>query len=162
MEEWHFKLRCRSLACIFSYNVTLPQVLLKHFASKNQLPSFYIGGTLLEYGLRRWCVWTHLFWVKVNILQCLTHVQTLVHFFSPKGHQKTRLSNFLKEYTWKKFRCKIFEHFIFGPLSEYYKNTIFWKSNEKNERSLCELSLKAIHGRKGPLPQSRHLFLTLP
>ena len=29
-------------------NVTLPQVFFKHFASKNQLPGFYISGTLVE------------------------------------------------------------------------------------------------------------------
>ena len=29
-------------------NVTLPQVFFKYFASKNQLPGFYISGTLVE------------------------------------------------------------------------------------------------------------------
>ena len=29
-------------------NVTLPQVFFKHFASKNQRPSFHIKGTLVE------------------------------------------------------------------------------------------------------------------
>ena len=29
------------------------QVFFKHFASKNQLPGFYIGGTLVENGLRK-------------------------------------------------------------------------------------------------------------
>ena len=32
-------------------NVTLPQVFFKHFASKNQLPGFYVSGTLAENGL---------------------------------------------------------------------------------------------------------------
>ena len=45
VEEWHFK------TCIFTQNVTLPQVFFKHFASKNQLPGFYISGTLVENGL---------------------------------------------------------------------------------------------------------------
>ena len=37
---------------ILSKNVTLPQVFLKYFASKNQLPGFYIGETLVENGLK--------------------------------------------------------------------------------------------------------------
>ena len=37
---------------IFTKNVTLPQVFFKHFSSKNQLPGFYINGTLVENGLR--------------------------------------------------------------------------------------------------------------
>ena len=32
-------------------HVTLPQRFFKHFASKNQLPGFYISGTLVENGL---------------------------------------------------------------------------------------------------------------
>ena len=31
--------------------VTLPQAFFKHFASKNQLPGFYISGTIVENGL---------------------------------------------------------------------------------------------------------------
>ena len=30
----------------------LPQVFFKHFASKNQLPGFYISGALVENGLK--------------------------------------------------------------------------------------------------------------
>ena len=33
------------------WRTTLPQVLFKHFASKNQLPGFFISGTLVENGL---------------------------------------------------------------------------------------------------------------
>ena len=40
-----------SSTSIFTYNVTLPQVFFKHFADKNQLPGFYISGTLVEDGL---------------------------------------------------------------------------------------------------------------
>ena len=36
---------------ILSKDVTFPQVFFKHFASKNQLPGFYISGTLVENGL---------------------------------------------------------------------------------------------------------------
>ena len=36
---------------ILSKDVTLPQVFFKHFASKNQLPGFYISETLVENGL---------------------------------------------------------------------------------------------------------------
>ena len=36
--------------CIFTENVTLPQIFFKHFTSKNQLPGFYITGTLVENG----------------------------------------------------------------------------------------------------------------
>ena len=31
--------------------IPLPQVFFKHFANKNQLPGFYISGTLVENGL---------------------------------------------------------------------------------------------------------------
>ena len=37
-----------SSTCIFTKNVTLPQVFLKHFASKNQLPGFYISRTFVK------------------------------------------------------------------------------------------------------------------
>ena len=33
----------------YQQNVTLPQVFLKHFASKSKLPGFYISGTLTKY-----------------------------------------------------------------------------------------------------------------
>ena len=36
---------------IFTENVALPLVFVKHFASENQLPGFYIGGILVENGL---------------------------------------------------------------------------------------------------------------
>ena len=39
------------MTCFFIYNITLPQVFFKHFASKNQLPGFYISGTLVKNGL---------------------------------------------------------------------------------------------------------------
>ena len=42
----------QSPTCIFTKNVTLPQVFFKHFASKNQLTGFYISGTLVENGLK--------------------------------------------------------------------------------------------------------------
>ena len=42
-----------SMTCIFTENVTLPQVLFKHFASKNQLPGLSISGTLVEIGLKK-------------------------------------------------------------------------------------------------------------
>ena len=41
----------RSSTCIITQNITLPQVFFKYFASKNQLPNFYISGTLAENGL---------------------------------------------------------------------------------------------------------------
>ena len=37
---------------ILSKDVTFPQVFFKHFASKNQLPGFYISETLVENTLR--------------------------------------------------------------------------------------------------------------
>ena len=40
---------------ILSKDVTFPQVFFKHFASKNQLPGFYINGTLVENGLKKTC-----------------------------------------------------------------------------------------------------------
>ena len=39
------------MTCIFTQNVTLPQVFFRHFASKNQLPGFCISGALVENGL---------------------------------------------------------------------------------------------------------------
>ena len=38
--------------CRNQLNVPLPQVFFKHFDSKNQLPGFCIGGTLVENGLK--------------------------------------------------------------------------------------------------------------
>ena len=35
------------MTSIFTENVTLPQVFFRHFASKNQLPGFYIKGALV-------------------------------------------------------------------------------------------------------------------
>ena len=37
--------------CIFTWNVTLPQVFFKYFASKNQLPGLSISRALVENGL---------------------------------------------------------------------------------------------------------------
>ena len=37
---------------ICSYNITLPQMFFKHFASKNQLTGLSVGGTLVETGLK--------------------------------------------------------------------------------------------------------------
>ena len=39
------------MTCIFTYNVTFPQVFFKHFASKNQPPGLFVIGTLDENGL---------------------------------------------------------------------------------------------------------------
>ena len=39
----------------------LPQVFFKHFASKNQLPGFYINETLVENGLRDTPVFSPIF-----------------------------------------------------------------------------------------------------
>ena len=41
------------MTCIFTENVTLPQVFFKHFASKKQLPGLHVSGTLVENGLSR-------------------------------------------------------------------------------------------------------------
>ena len=46
--SWFLLAKCLKNTC---ERVTLPQVLFKHFASKNQLPGFYISGTLVENGL---------------------------------------------------------------------------------------------------------------
>ena len=35
---------------LYGSSVTLPYVFFKHFASKNQLPGFYISGTLVGNG----------------------------------------------------------------------------------------------------------------
>ena len=39
----------------YQQNVSLPQVFLKHFASKNQLPGLSISGTVVEEGLISIC-----------------------------------------------------------------------------------------------------------
>ena len=40
-----------------TYFVLGSLVLFKHFANKNQLPAFYISGTLAENGLTRQSAW---------------------------------------------------------------------------------------------------------
>ena len=40
-----------SMTCIFTYDVTLPQLFFKHLVSKSQLPGLSISGTLVENGL---------------------------------------------------------------------------------------------------------------
>ena len=47
-----FHLRINQVVGFYQQNVTLPQVFFKDFASKNQLPGFYISGTLVENGLK--------------------------------------------------------------------------------------------------------------
>ena len=67
---------CRSMTCIFTWNVTLPQVLFKHFSSKNQLPGLSITETLVENGL--------------NILRKLANVLVSVIF---KNSRECNLTN---------------------------------------------------------------------
>ena len=79
-----------SSTCIFTYNATLPQVFLKHFASKKQLPGFYISATLVENGLK--IVWA--------ILESLTD-PTLQMLWSPLLPKRT--NNVLwnsRDFTW--------------------------------------------------------------
>ena len=40
------------MTCIFTWNVTLPEVFFEHFASKNQLPDLSLIRTLVENVLR--------------------------------------------------------------------------------------------------------------
>ena len=73
LKEWHFKWRCRSLTCIFIYNVIFPQVFFKHFASNNKLPGFYISGTMVGNGLVvKTSEWRQLKMAKVRINLSLT------------------------------------------------------------------------------------------
>ena len=46
-----FHILINQIVGFYQRNVTLSQVFFKPFASKNQLPGFYIGGTLIEDGL---------------------------------------------------------------------------------------------------------------
>ena len=46
-----FHILINQIAGFYQRNVTLSQVFFKPFASKNQLPGFYISGTLIEDGL---------------------------------------------------------------------------------------------------------------
>ena len=41
----------RLSTCILTSNATPPQLFFKYFASENQLPGFYIKGTLVKNGL---------------------------------------------------------------------------------------------------------------
>ena len=52
--SWFLLAKCYRPASLLKKNVTLPQVFFKHFASKNQLPGFYISGTLVENGINIW------------------------------------------------------------------------------------------------------------
>ena len=45
------------MTSIFTENVTLPQVFFRHFASKNQLPGFYIKGALVGNMQDIWCIY---------------------------------------------------------------------------------------------------------
>ena len=45
-----FHLRINQVG-FYKQNVTLPQVLFRHFPSKNQLPGLPVNGTLVENGL---------------------------------------------------------------------------------------------------------------
>ena len=45
VQDLHLYLKCHSSTRVFQ---TFPQVSFKHFGSKNQLPGFYIRGTLVE------------------------------------------------------------------------------------------------------------------
>ena len=47
-----FQLWINQVVGFYQQNVTLPQVVFKHFTRKNQLSGFYISGTLVENGLR--------------------------------------------------------------------------------------------------------------
>ena len=52
--SWFSLAKCLKNTCgrvTFYVNATLPQVFFKHFASKIQLPGFYISGILVENGL---------------------------------------------------------------------------------------------------------------
>ena len=46
-----FHILINQIVGFYQRNVTLSQVFFKPFASKNQLPGFYISGTLIEDGL---------------------------------------------------------------------------------------------------------------
>ena len=43
-----FPLWINQVVGFYHQNVNLPQVFFKHFASKIQLPGFYVSGTLAE------------------------------------------------------------------------------------------------------------------
>ena len=48
-----FHLRIKQVVGFYQQDVTLPQVFFKHFTSTNQLPGFYMSGTLVENGLMK-------------------------------------------------------------------------------------------------------------
>ena len=101
VDEWHFKQRCMSSTSIFTENVTLPQLIFKHFASKNQLPVFYISGTLGKNGLMKLFL-TNLGAINITISFCLTFPLLLSQAFSHKSNL-----NFIT-WNWKTFKT----HFI--------------------------------------------------
>ena len=66
--SWYLLAKCLKNTCEVTFyvkiqvddlhltdNVTLPKAFFKHFASKNQLPGFYIGRTSVENELIRNC-----------------------------------------------------------------------------------------------------------
>ena len=69
VEQWHFKFRFTSMNCIFTLNVTLPQLLFIHVASKYQLPGSLIIGTLAWNWFR-----TKNFWVVMKIQSVSVHL----------------------------------------------------------------------------------------
>ena len=50
--SWFLLAKCLKNTCGRLTFFTLPQVFFKHFTSKNQLPGFYITGTLVKNGLK--------------------------------------------------------------------------------------------------------------
>ena len=77
-----FHLRINQLVylsiCIFTYNVTLPQVFFKHFVSKNQLTGLSVNGTLVENELKitLWILYNQIF--KGTLLQIWKSTDTFV------------------------------------------------------------------------------------
>ena len=56
---WPISSQCfnygETMTCIFTWNVTLPQMFFTHFPSKNQSPGFSMSGTTAWYGLSSLC-----------------------------------------------------------------------------------------------------------
>ena len=69
---WKSDILCKDAGptCIFTKNVTLPQVFFKHFDSKNQLPGLSIIGTLVENGLNNFPTKQVIANKKKNLSQC--------------------------------------------------------------------------------------------
>ena len=106
----------------YQQNVTLPKVFFKHFASKNQLPSLSICGTLVENGLNE-----NYYFILIHLRHRLQISYLILREF--KRIKKIRIFFFILPENIRK------------PQTIPAGNYLF-KVNYKNTRTRCETCLK--------------------